>query len=716
MAQAFLSTLWYRIADLAPRLPIHVTVGRHRYRGRPWYVMHHHASGRVHRFSPAAYQIIGQFDGKRTVNDIWQSLADTYDEEAPSQDDVIQLLSNLHQNDLIQYASAPHIDDLVERHRKQSSQLLKQNLTNPMSLRLPLWDPDPFLTRTLPAVRWALGWGALALWLVVVGWGATVAWMNWDLLTADFAAQMLGTQNLMISLISYPLLKALHELMHGYLAKKRGAEIREMGIMFLVFFPVPYVDASAAAGFRSKWDRAAVSAGGIIVELFCAALAVFVWMNAEPGLTRAVAYNIIMIGGLSTVVVNGNPLLKFDGYYVLSDLIEIPNLAQRSTRWWGWVIQRRLFGAKQLKRRHATRGEQVWFALYAPTAFVYRMIVMLGIALFVAGRFFVVGILLACWSLFNTIVKPMAKHLSHVVTSPGLRKVRRRANTITFGGIAALVLVALLIPLPLRTDSLGIVWLPDEAHVRLGTAGQVTTVFRARGERVSPNTPLLHLEDATLAARLDYLGWRVEEERRRITAAEATDRAAAEQYRQRLAAVEAELDRERRRASDLTAYAAVEGVFEPVMPTADMEGRFFAQGDLVGYVLPDRASVIRVVVGQDDATLVRDRLRSAEVMLAGRMGESHSASAVRDVPAATLELPSTAFSTAAGGRFLTDPSDPEGITSLEPVFLLDLAAPEALQTAPFGSRVYVRFDLGTEPAGLQIWRRLRQLFLRQLGA
>ena len=159
MAEAFLSTLWYRIAELAPRLPVHVTVGRHRYRGQPWYVLHHHASGRVHRFSPSAYQIIGQFDGKRTVDDIWRSLAETYDEEAPSQDDVVQLLSTLHQNDLIQYASSPDISDLLERHRKLSGQLFKQNVMNPMSLRLPLWDPDAFLTKTLPLVRLVLGWG-----------------------------------------------------------------------------------------------------------------------------------------------------------------------------------------------------------------------------------------------------------------------------------------------------------------------------------------------------------------------------------------------------------------------------------------------------------------------------------------------------------------------------------------------------------------------------
>ena len=422
-----------------------------------------------------------------------------------------------------------------------------------------------------------------------------------------------------------------------------------------------------------------------------------------------------MIGGISTLAVNGNPLLKFDGYYVVSDLIEIPNLSQRSTRWWGWLIQRWLFGAKQLRRPQSTSGETIWFALYAPTAFVYRMMVVFGIALFVAGRFFVIGVLIACWSMFNSVIKPCAKQLHHVATATALRKVRRRATLVTFGGLAALALAALALPLPLRTNSLGVVWLPDEAQVRVGTSGQIDRLLAARGARVSKFQPLAELEDMTLIARIDYLRWRVEEERRRILFAEAADRAAAEQYRRRLATVEAELRRERTRAGELTAVAGLAGTFEPILPPRDLPGRYLAQGDVIGYVLPDRADVIRVVVSQDDATLVRDRFRGAEVKLAGHLAKTYPAKALRDVPAATLELPSPAFAAAAGGRFLTDPTDERGVTALEPVFLLDLAMPAALADAAFGARVYVRFDLGTEPVGRQFWRRLRQLFLRRLG-
>ena len=98
--------------------------------------------------------VIGQFDGKRTIDEIWSGLAESLDEHAPSQDDVVQLLSTLHQNDLILYHSSPDVADLLERHNRMTRQIIKQNLMNPMSFRLPLWDPDRFLERTLPVVRW----------------------------------------------------------------------------------------------------------------------------------------------------------------------------------------------------------------------------------------------------------------------------------------------------------------------------------------------------------------------------------------------------------------------------------------------------------------------------------------------------------------------------------------------------------------------------------
>ncbi len=716
MEDAFLSTLWYRVAELRPRLRAHVSVHRHRYRGQPWYVLHDHGAGRVHRFTPAAYMLIGQFDGTQSVDEIWRSIAETRDQDAPSQDDVIQLLSRLHQQDLIQYKGSPDVSELLQRYDRQSRQIVKQNLMNPVSIRIPIWDPDAFLTSTLPFVRPFLGWFGLFLWFVVVISGAATAGLHWERLTFDMADRMLAAENLLIALVSYPLLKAAHELMHGYLAKKWGAEVRDMGIMFLVFFPVPYVDASAAAAFRNKWRRAAVSAGGIIVELFVAAVAVIVWANAEQGIVTAFAYNLVLIGGISTLVVNGNPLLKFDGYYVFTDVFEIPNLANRANDYLGYLIQRYVFGAKRLRRKPSTRGEQVWFLLYAPSAFLYRMFVMLSIALFVASSYFIVGVLIALWSLFNAILKPLFKHVRHVMTSPKLRKVRGRAQRWTFGTMAVVAGFILALPLPLRTDAEGVIWLPDEAYVRAGTSGFVERVAVDRMAKVTVGTPLVKLVEPTQNARIEALEARVQEMRLRLLAAEASDRVEAGIARLELQEAEAERDREASRAMELQIVAGSAGRFEPARPPDDMLGRFIQEGDLVGYLLPDSADRIRVAVPQEDVALVRDRLTAVELKLSGYLDQQHESSMIRAVPSALGTLPSPALGQGGGGRFLVDPSDETGAAAMEPFFVFDIALPEELQGMRFGTRVFVRFAHGNETAGAQIVRRVRQLFLRWFGA
>jgi putative peptide zinc metalloprotease protein len=516
--------------------------------------------------------------------------------------------------------------------------------------------------------------------------------------------------------LSYPFIKAIHELAHGWLAKARGGEIREMGIMFLVFFPVPYVDASSAAAFPSRWDRAAVAAGGIFAETFIAAVAVIVWASVEPGFTRALAYNLILIGGISTLIINGNPLLKFDGYYVLSDLLESPNLATRSNNYYGHLIQRYVFGATQIKEETATPGERVWFLIYAPAAFVYRMVVMLGIALYVSAHAFILGVLIALWTLFNAIVKPAFKHLRHVVTSPKLRKVRGRAMGWTFGTIGVVVAALLLVPMPLRTDTEGVIWLPDEAHVRARTSGFIAEMPVPRGTMVDTTSILARLVEPTLQARLDALEWRAEEYRRRVAALSLDDRPGAEVARLQLSEALAELGRETERGAQLSIRAPLGGRFEPALANESLIGRFVTEGDVIGYVLPPRPDRVRIVVAQDNNVLVRQRLTRIELKLAGYLEERHEVQMLREVPSALNTLPSAALGKGAGGRFLTDPTDPDQLRVLEQVFLYDLSLPDSLATAPYGARVLVRFDHGLEPAGLQVWRRLRQLLLKQFNA
>jgi putative peptide zinc metalloprotease protein len=512
----------------------------------------------------------------------------------------------------------------------------------------------------------------------------------------------------------FPVVKVLHELGHGYATKIFGGAVHELGVMLLMGMPTPYVDASSSASFRKKSRRALVGAAGMLVEVFLAALALHVWRIAEPGAVRALCFNVITVAGVSTLVFNGNPLMRYDGYYILIDLIEIPNLAARSARLWQALVDKYAFRVADTRIPAGVSGELKWLIAYAPAAFVYRMTVQFGIALFLAGRYFFIGVLLALWSVVTSVVLPIFKSLKYVSTSHTLQKQRVRAVGLSAGLVGALIIVLAFVPFPLHTVSEGVVWLPDNAIVRAGTDGFIRRLLVSPDTVVRAGVPLIEAEEPQLRANVETLTWRVEELQSVLDATRFKDRAGAEVAAIDLASTQSELARERERAKHLVAQSEADGTFV-LAKSEDLPGRFFRQGEVLGYVTPASSNIVRVVVPQDDIELVRNYQRGITVKLAERVTETFPARLIREVPGGSNELPSKALSTAGGGTSAVDPGDREGRKTLKRFFQFDLELPSDAPTVVFGSRVYVRFEHESEPLGFQMFRRLRQLFLARLN-
>jgi putative peptide zinc metalloprotease protein len=716
VAGPFLSSSWYRVAALQPRLREHVSINRHRYRGRSWYVLHDHATGRAHRLSTPTYMIVGGMDGIRSVDQLWHETAARLGEEAPSQDELISLMAQLHSADLLQTEVTPDSAELLERAAKIDRSRWLGNVLNPLAMRMRFWHPDKFFARTLPAIRWLIGWHGLALWIVVVMPATVLALQHWRELSDNSSDRILASDNLLLIGLSFVVLKTLHELGHGYAVKAFGGTVHEIGVMFLVFAPMPYVDASAASEFRSKWRRALVGAAGMIVETFVAALALYVWLAVEPGIVRAVAFNAMLVAGTSTVLFNGNPLLRYDGYYILSDVLEIPNLAQRATRYWGYLVDSYVFRTEGVSAFVATPGERAWLLLYAPASFLYRILVVFAIALFVASEYLTIGVAIALWGLLTSVVLPIGKALWQVFTSPRLQSNRLRAVASTCGFVVALSALLFSIPAPLYTATEGVVWLPDSAIVRAGTSGFVRRLLAEPGRAVSVGDALVESEEPTLQTEIEILKARVDELETRLVAERFSDRVKAQVTMTELDQARAELATTMGRVESLVARSRGVGIFTVINPQ-DLPGRFYKEGQLIGYVLPEGSRIVRATVGQDDIDVVRNRLRRVFVKLAERLDEKLSARIIREVPAGRDDLPSKALSAAGGGNLPVDPRDPQGTKTLQRVFQVDIELPEEVTSAAvFGSRAYVRFEHIWEPIGQQIWRRARQLVLSRLQA
>jgi len=709
MSFDLLSSSWYRVAELRPRLRSHVRIHRHHYRGELSYVLEDRISRRMHRFNPAAHYVIGLMDGRRTVQQIWDAAIDRFGDDAPTQDETIRLLGQLHAAEALQSGVTPDVVELLRRKTRPATWL--QNLRSPLAVRIPLFDPDRFLERWLPWYRPLFGLGGLVLWLAVVGWGAFACAAHWDVLTQDLSDRVLTPQNLLLMWLTFPLLKLLHEFGHACAVKAWGGEVHEMGVMFLVLMPIPYVDASAASAFRETRRRMMVGAAGMVVELFVATVALYLWLQAEPGLFRAVLYNVMLIAGISTVLFNANPLLRFDGYYILADLIQIQNLRQRGQQYFTYLVETKLFGLQQPEIQ-ASRAERRWFVFFTVASFVYRTFIMLAIAVFIASEYMIVGVLLALWAIGTAFVYPALKGIGYVMFHSRLRRHRLRAIASTGLLLGALGTLLFVLPLPYWTRADGVIWVPQEAHVRAGADGFVRKVAARPGALVSRGSLLLVTDSPELLPRIRVLEAQLRLLETRAQSERLTDRVRWELTREEIAATREELAHVRRQHRELTVLSPTNGTFVLSLAQQDLLERFLRKGQEIGYVVPNGMVSARVLVSQDDIDLVRSGTDAVRVKLAGRMHETVQAQIVREVPAASDAVANLAMSSAGGGEAALDPQTTERPQTLDTWFEFELALP-ATRAYVLGSHVYARFEHAPEPLAWRLYRSVRRVFLRQ---
>lgn len=711
MEQSYLSSSWYRVSGLRPRLRSHARIHRSSFRGQVWYVLQDRTSGRFHRFTPETYLVISLMDGNRTMEQVWNIACDQLNHKALTQDEVIQLLGQLHSSDVLYGDVPPDIEELADRGKRQRQRKLLLRFVNPLAIRFGLLDPEDFLRATLPIARPLFSvFGALLL-VGLVTYAAMLAATNWRELTENVTDKILAAENIALLLLAYPVIKALHELGHAYAIKRWGGEVHEIGIMLLVFMPVPYVDASDSLAFQNKWQRALVGAAGILVEVALASLALIVWVNAEEGLVRAFAFNVMLIGGVSTLLFNGNPLLKFDGYYVLSDILEIPNLANRANQYLGYLIQRYAFRVQSAKSPATAPGEPGWFVFYSIAAFCYRLVIMAAIVTLVATHFFVIGTIIAFWAVILMIGVPLAKHTKFLFASPVLRHNRTRAFAVVGAIFAAVALALFVVPLPHATTVEGVVWLPGDGIVHSGSEGVVLEVLAAPDAVVRTGTPLLRLEDPLVAARAELMRNRVHELELRLGKQDVRDLANAQIVREELRHARADYNLARMREALLTIRAGSDGTL--ILPDApDLVGRYVRRGDVVAYVAPLDSPVIRVIVPEDSADLVRSQTSAVSVRFVADTSTAYAASVVREVPALTATLPSYALSTLGGGQVALDPRDVNQRRVLANLLHLDVRLSGSREFRTIGSRVYVRFSHGMEPLAGRLYRLIRQVFLK----
>jgi putative peptide zinc metalloprotease protein len=727
---------WYRVAGLRPRLLSGVRVHRQHFRGQPWYILENPANDQYSRISEEGYRFIGLLNGRRTVSDVWRICNEQLGDRAPTQGEAIQLLGQLHAANLLYVELAPDSEALFTRYRKRVTREVQSYLMNLLFLRIPLLDPDRFLDHWVGIFGRVFSWVGLVLWLALVGTGLYfVIGDSADLISQS--SDVLNPENLVFLYLCFTVIKIIHEFSHAFACKRfgrlngNGGEVHKMGVMFLVLFPLPYVDASSAWTFRNKWHRAIVGMAGVMAELALASIAAMVWAYTSTGTPHIIAYNVIFVASVSTVLFNGNPLLRFDAYYVLTDLIEIPNLVQRCRQYYSYLGKRYLWGLKRVWNPAYTVGERFWFVGYGGISAVYRLYISIRILLFLNSRLpealFIVVPILALSGIVGWLLVPVGRFLYYLATSEELVRNRPRAVGTT-GTILLVLIVALgVLRLPDHRRVEGIVEPEGLALIHAGTDGFVTNFLPSQTNVVSPASgPQAEGEaPSTQPALVEARNPALEAERRSLAAerrvlevrrqqAVLKEVAAAQILDEQLAALDEKIARVQQQLSFLHVTASSSGTW--VSPEIEFtKGKFVRRGESLGVVANLDDVLVRATAGQNVAALlIEQAAREVEIRASGRPDPTITGTIEKIFPAGQEQLPSQALGYAVGGSMPVDVRDPSGTKTAEKFFEIrirpHLQKPDEWRT---GQRVVVRVTLRPKPLAAQVYHYGRQLFQRR---
>lgn len=703
------SESWHRIAGQRALLRPSVEIRRQKYRGELWYVVSDTFTNTFYRIRPGARRFLLHLTDRLTVEEAWRRCLREDPTEAPGQSEVLQLLAQLHHASLLQGDLPPDSRRLFERLRQHRQAQVKSTLASVLYLRLPLWNPDRFLQKLVPLVRPVFTPLGLAVWLLFILWGGKMAIDHREQLFAR-GQDVLAPGNLALLFAAFFVTKFLHEFGHAFACRVFGRGVHTMGIMLLVFSPVPYVDVTSAWALRDRWQRVWIGAAGMYVELFIATLAVFVWAHTGAGLLNSLAYNIIFVASVSTLLFNLNPLLRFDGYYILSDLTDAPNLHQRSrTQLISWA-ERLLFGLKQVATPAATRTEAAYLGLFGISSTIYRLMVFTLIILFVADKFFGLGLIAAVVGGFTLLILPVYQYIRYLAREPRLIRRRPRAIAVTAIGLALVVGFLAFYPWPNHTYAPGMLQARQEARVLTQADGNIASLVVESGQQVHAGDLLIRMTNPELELQLTSAEAQVRQARLQENVAREHGGSSLRVLQRRREAAEAELADLQHRHRDLELRAPLSGIW--VSPRAhDLVGELTARGRLVGQIIqPADFEFVAVIAQDDSARLFAHPDAPAEIRLPGQAGLPVTVSRVQLVPGRQNVLPTPALGWNAGGPIKVQSNDSGSFVTTEPYFMgiaqvLNRQGVSLLH----GQIGYIRFTTGTEPLLSQGWRRFRQL-------
>jgi putative peptide zinc metalloprotease protein len=481
------------------------------YQGVGTFVVKDPVALKYFRFQAEQFRILQLLDGKRNLEEISELVRREFPALGLLTSDVQRAIAEFHRNGLTLSDRPGQGPVFIKQRIETRLKLIRDTLKSILFLRLPGWDPERSLRFLDPWFGWIFGPIGFAVWLVVVGSASAWLLVQFDTFRGKLPEfeQFFGWPNLLYMWMVLGVAKILHEFGHGLACKRYGGECHEMGVMLLVFSPCLYCDVTDSWMLHSKWKRIAIAAAGMYVEIFLSSIAIFGWWFSSPGLFNYLCLNLFFVSTVSTVIFNANPLMRYDGYYMLSDYLEVPNLRPKATK-----LLREAFGwyCLGIEPRHdpfmptAGRG---WFVAYAIACTVYQWIVLASILYFLYTflkpyELQSIGIAMAAVSV-AAILGSMIFTVYQIVSAPRRDPLDMRKLGLTLSLLAGVIAAASFIPLPWSLGASVYIEPLNVQHVYTITQGRLAETFVQPGDRVEAGQVLVRLTNIEKQRELEKL-------------------------------------------------------------------------------------------------------------------------------------------------------------------------------------------------------------------
>lgn len=475
------------------------------YDGRTYWVVKEPVGLNYFRFHEEEYAILSMLDGQTSLQEIRDAFQSKFAPQRITLQDLQQFIGMLHRSGLVVSQAAGQGRQLRRRGDQKRRRERMGKLANIFALRFRGIDPEKLLNRLLPWFGWLFTPGALVGALVFGLAAIMLVLVQWDKFQSKLPTfeQFFSADNWLFLGVTMALVKILHEFGHGLSCKKFGGECHEMGLMLLVFTPCLYCNVSDSWMLRNKWQRVFIGAAGMYVELILASIATFLWWFSTPGMFNFLCLSVMFICSVSTVVFNGNPLLRFDGYYILMDILEIPNLRQKSTEVLKRWFQSKCLGLELQDNPFLPRRNLFWFGIFTIAASIYRWVVVFGIIWFLnqvlkpygleaLGQMFAVG------GVIGMIVQPIIQ-IYKFFKVPGRAQKMKRKNILTSLTVAAAVIAGVAyIPFPFSVKCAFEVQPAEAIEIRTMVPGHLVAWNRRPGDVIRAGETLVALENIDL--------------------------------------------------------------------------------------------------------------------------------------------------------------------------------------------------------------------------